>query len=812
MDAKMPSLNSNIEAFSIDSFSKTFSSIYYSYENYTEKFIEDLSSSFSNNGKWYFPINILDLRHVLENDIIYSSSCIYLMPMSFAKKYLLDYGVWLELKLEDSNFDKNILVMNSPLDISKILSRIIINKANISEENLNLVMDLIKSSKKDENFVSFVKDLNSLKSYKLAQVEEKKEYNLEFNNVEQNILDLLRSFIAFYRQQNNTPINAYLVGGFVRDKLMGVYSDDIDIAVTHLTGKSFVGALQTYAKTNNIKGVEETYSTLLSKDPDKKALASEQLEVSAMNLFGQKVEFVNLRKETYNENSRTPVQEMTNDPKIDAQRRDLTINSIYYNIGDSKIEDFTGGIKDLGLDTGKVVLRTPDDPVKTLTEDPLRTLRILRFHSRYPNSTIEPSIISAMASNEVQDAYKRIVKPERASKELRKMMEESNPVGATKILFDTKLYQSVFLSLVKDKENLHEIEVDQSTPHHDLNLKEHTLEVMRNLLDMAKTKGVSKTDRGLLMMSSLMHDFGKMHKNIRKMKKKYDPEDVNKERGVPVTFDRNGVPVPHYTYVNHQSVSADMAEEIMEKMGFSPKEKKFVKDIVYYHMDPHDLEKKLNPKVVGRILNKVKEFDEYLFMHAHADALSKNKSGDHLASDNEINSNRNNLWNSVKQYKAEMGDLIHRPLLDGNDVRAIAVKNFPQLEKEQARFTTKSTGGKPQHYIKYALDALITAQWERKVKDREGAEFFVNNVLKQFGNLWKSQISPNLNPEKKAKNLFSIEKLSEFKKGDEVRVRKNGLDEEHSIGRIFEIKNNKIYIDWQYGKYKGKKTSHEIDN
>ena len=91
------------------------------------------------------------------------------------------------------------------------------------------------------------------------------------------------------------------------------------------------------------------------------------------------IDFVNLRGEEYTEDSRIPIQKIGS-PKEDAFRRDFTINSLFYNINENKVEDFTEqGLKDMK----DKLLRTPLCPIKTFIDDPLRILRGFRFAARY---------------------------------------------------------------------------------------------------------------------------------------------------------------------------------------------------------------------------------------------------------------------------------------------------------------------------------------------------------------------------------------------------------------------------------------------
>lgn len=109
------------------------------------------------------------------------------------------------------------------------------------------------------------------------------------------------------------------------------------------------------------------------------------------------VDLVNLRKEEYAEDSRIPVMEFGT-PEEDALRRDLTINALFYNINEDKVEDFTKmGIEDLK----NGFIRTPLEPYTTFKDDPLRILRVFRFASRY-SFKCDPEIIECVKNPEIQ--------------------------------------------------------------------------------------------------------------------------------------------------------------------------------------------------------------------------------------------------------------------------------------------------------------------------------------------------------------------------------------------------------------------------
>ena len=114
---------------------------------------------------------------------------------------------------------------------------------------------------------------------------------------------------------------------------------------------------------------------------------SKHLETAIIHIDGTSIDLVNLRSESYTAESRVPKIELGT-PKEDALRRDLTINSLFYNIQTKYIEDFTElGLKD--LEDG--FIRTPLDPIQTFMDDPLRILRCVRFTMRF-GFIIDPRI------------------------------------------------------------------------------------------------------------------------------------------------------------------------------------------------------------------------------------------------------------------------------------------------------------------------------------------------------------------------------------------------------------------------------------
>jgi len=125
---------------------------------------------------------------------------------------------------------------------------------------------------------------------------------------------------------------------------------------------------------------------------------SKHLETATIRVLGSPIDLVNLRSETYTESSRVPVIQIGT-PLQDAMRRDLTINAMFYNINSQKIEDHT----EKGLfDLKEGICRTPLEPLQTFLDDPLRTIRTIRFANRF-EFKIDPKILHAAKDPQVKD-------------------------------------------------------------------------------------------------------------------------------------------------------------------------------------------------------------------------------------------------------------------------------------------------------------------------------------------------------------------------------------------------------------------------
>ncbi|CAL8577139.1 CCA tRNA nucleotidyltransferase, mitochondrial [Xanthoria parietina] len=226
-------------------------------------------------------------------------------------------------------------------------------------------------------------------------------------------------------------------GGWVRDKLLGVGSKDIDIAIDSMTGYHFGMLMKQYLEQPDTQA-KYPKSVKLSKieaNPDK----SKHLETTTAHIMGLDIDLVNLRKETYTEHSRNPQMEFGT-PQDDAMRRDATVNAMFYHLDNSGIEDFTGrGFNDME----RGLIKTPLSPYQTFKDDPLRVLRAIRFASRLGYS-IDPEDERAMSDPAIWEEFKLKITRERVGIEITKMLRGPNPRQALHLIDRLGLYKTIF--------------------------------------------------------------------------------------------------------------------------------------------------------------------------------------------------------------------------------------------------------------------------------------------------------------------------------------------------------------------------------
>lgn len=446
-----------------------------------------------------------------------------------------------------------------------------------------------------------------------------------------------------------------VAGGWVRDKLLGKMSKDIDITVEGMKGVDYANYLKQYAQ-NKYGPKQNVIGTI--KDTEARPEQIKNLAVAFLRIYGEDVEILNLRgNEVYEEGNRNPVStnfEAT--PEEDALRRDLTINSLFYNVLTGRVEDFTGqGYDDLATMT----LRTPLDPDRTFKDDPLRLLRVLRFHSRYKNSKIAPEVIEAMRDPDVQKMiYRKMhdkndpmgIVTERTAEEFRKILVGQQPEKAVRLMYETGLLQNM-LNLPPE---FHPLNMDQRNKHHALTVIDHTLEVLKNVNILSQEYDIDKEDRMMLNAAAIFHDIGKLDPRSHKIK----PDG---SVGYSGSLTRDDA-------LTHQQSSADVFSGFAKALGLNNKEQKKIHSLVSKHMDPHaHVEDGVIPS--DKQLRKFKTKNEdwfLLYIHSMADAMSKSTESDRTRTE-PYQKNIQRL-NDPALFPQPVGN---KDLLNGKDIMSI---------------------------------------------------------------------------------------------------------------------------------------------
>jgi len=264
-------------------------------------------------------------------------------------------------------------------------------------------------------------------------------------------------------------LQAYVIGGFVRDLLLGRPSKDIDIVVIG-NGQDLAKECARVLRVNKVS-VFENFGTAQFKYKD------------------LDVEFVGARKESYRQDSRKPIVE-NGTLEDDQNRRDFTINALALSLHADTFGDIIdpfNGLEDLE----KGIIKTPLHPDATYSDDPLRMMRAIRFASQL-GFKIENESLTSILNNA---SRLEIISVERIMDELNKIILSDSPSRGFKLLNTTKLLHQFFPELVA----LQGVETIDGKSHKDNFF--HTLEVLDNISE--------NTDHLWLRWAAIMHDIAK---------------------------------------------------------------------------------------------------------------------------------------------------------------------------------------------------------------------------------------------------------------------------------------------------------------
>jgi poly(A) polymerase len=359
----------------------------------------------------------------------------------------------------------------------------------------------------------------------------------------------------------------YVIGGYVRDFILGKQSTDIDIMVlgdatefAHTVAKRF---------NTELNAVYKNFGTALLMVTD--------------NDVDYKIEFASARKESYNRNSRKPEVADAN-LEEDISRRDFTINTLAVSLNKKnygELIDLYNGVEDIK----NGIIKTPLDPVKTFDDDPLRIMRAIRFASRL-NFKIEEQTYKAIVSMKERLKEAEVVSTERVTDEFLQILMTDKPSIGLDLMFKTGVMAIVFpeISIMAG--------IEQRKDYHHKDVFYHTLQVVDNI--------APKTDNVWLRFTALVHD-------IAKPKTKRFVEGTG------------------WTFHGHEEAGARMMKKIFLRMKLSLTQLPYVEKLVRMHLRPIPLAKdEVTDSGIRRLAAEAGEDLVDLLTLCRADITSKN--------------------------------------------------------------------------------------------------------------------------------------------------------------------------------------------
>jgi poly(A) polymerase len=362
---------------------------------------------------------------------------------------------------------------------------------------------------------------------------------------------------------DETQINAFLVGGCVRDLMLNPLAESIDVDI--MVEGDGINFAEKLAKKINVPKIVPFKKFATAKIPYNK----------------YEIEVASARLEKYDESSRSPSEVVMSNIEDDLLRRDFTINAMAVSLNKENFGEFFdpfNGMEDLSNN----ILRTPLDSDVTFSDDPLRMMRAAYFASKL-SLDINPSCLESIKNNAERIT---IVSQERKTNELLKILGTKKPSIGLNILQEAGLMEFVFPEIAVM------YGLDQSNEYHHKDIFYHTLEVVDNAAQLS--------DKLDLRLAALVHDIAKP-KTRR----------LSKSKG--------------YTFYGHDDVGARMLKGISSNMKFSNSTRDYITKLTLLHLRPISLAKKdVTDSAIRRLIVDAGEEIDDLMKLCRADITTKN--------------------------------------------------------------------------------------------------------------------------------------------------------------------------------------------